>query len=454
MNSQNKENRWILFLLFAGGVAIHLLYLVALGLPESLERLQWAHADTETYVIPAQSFLRSGVFAVQGAPDSFRTIGYPLFLSGALKLGKMTGLDWRMIVYVVQAIFFALAYPAIYYLGRRVFRLSRGLSLGCVGFTVLSGAFISYTSVIMSDAIFATSLIVGMACGFCALRNRSIWWGLVHVAVITYAATVRPILAFYPFAAVCMHWAYLKENSDSADRFARRLMVAMFLVALIGVQVPAIRNWINYRVFTPSENGSAVLFDYLAKDVLEMKNQIPRYEQVKAQLLKMSDHRMLGERIAVRRKEALGVFRDYPLETAAFVLFNGIFNSLDMHWNNTFFYRLRVTWCRDYIDGSVRWSPLPFAVAMLFVIVYGCVYSASIILAFTLRKNLWVVCSVFLLLLPYIFCLTSCQGARFRLWFEPLLVLAAAVTIQKACRIWTFYRDNRFKNGTLIALQI
>jgi len=363
-------------------------------------------------------------------------------LSGALKLGAITGVDWRMIVYVAQAIIFALIYPAIYYMGRDVFGLTRRVSIGCVGFTVFSGAFISYTPIILSDAMFATALITGMVCGFYALGKRSITWSLLHIVAITYAATVRPMLAFYPFAAACMHWAYIRSRYRPPDHFRCLLMAAMFLFTLIGVQTPAARNWVNHGVFTPSENGFIIFYDYLARDVLGMKKELARYEQVQAVLAERSDHGMMGDRIAIRKRAALRVYRDYPVETAAFMLFYGMLNSLEMHWNNTLFYLFRQTWYRDYADGSVRWSPLPFVVGILFVIVYGYIYSAAIFLAATMRKNVWVITSVLVFLVPYAFCSTNYQGARMRLWFEPLLVLAAAMVFQEAYKVWLLCRES------------
>lgn len=418
-------------LLFVGGIIAHILYLVVLLHVVPFDSWNWAHADTETYIGPARAFLQTGVFARNGAPDYQRTIGYPLFLAGALRMGEMSGVDWRIIVYVAQAVILALIYPVIYYLGRDVFGLTRRASAYCVGFTVLSGAFISYTTVILSDACFAIALMLGIACGFYALKRRSIGWGLLHVAALTYAAAVRPMLAFYPFAAAGMHWAYIKNRYRNPDRFLYILISMMFLLALVGAQSPSLRNWSNYRVFTPSEFGSMNLYECLAKDVLESRNQNERYDQVAMALAELSDNARIHDRIALREKEAMRVYVDYPITTAFFVAFNTVLNSVEMHWNNTLFYLLRRTWYRDYEDGSVRWSPLTFMTAVLFVMIYGCIYAVAIVQLLAMRKNMCLIGSILLFLLPFVFCATTYQGARFRLWFEPFIVLAAALTIQQ-----------------------
>lgn len=417
-------------LMFVLGVAIHLLYLFVLLQIAPADNWNWAHADTETYLVPAQSYMRSGVFARQGEPDFFRTIGYPFFLSGALKLGAILSMDWRLVVYALHTVIFALIYPAIYFMGREVFGLTRAFSIGCAGFTLCSGAFISYVPVILSDALFATLLIAGVASGFLAVRRHSLGWGLVHVVAIVYAASVRPMLAFYPISAAGLHWAYARTGLRSGEETNRVLILAMCLFTLVGVQFSAARNWIHHGVFTPSEIASINLYEYLAKDVLAMNSQTPRYEQVQARLHEQGQQSGgLKNRISMRKAESWGVYRDYPAETAALMMHNTLLNTLEPHWDNTLFYVFRQTWYKGY--GDIQQSPLPLMVALLFFALYGVVYAAALFQAGTLRKRLGVLAAVVLFLAPYLACATSYQGARFRLWFEPFVVLAAAAAFQK-----------------------
>jgi len=427
--------------LFVAGAIVHLLYLYALLRMAPLDTWNWSHADTKTYIGPAESFLQTGIFARYGEPDCFRPVGYPFFLSGALKLGVLTGVDWRIIAYVAQAIVFALSYPVIFFLARDVFGLTRLMAIECVGFTIFSGAFISYVPIIMSDAMFASTLLTGMAFSFYALQRQSILWSLLYITIITCSATVRPMLGFYPAAAVLMHWTYVQNRYQVVNRFRFFLMIFMLVFALIGVQAPALRNWINVGVFTPSESGSIALYDYLAKDVLGFREKAARYEQIHEVLIKQEHCRMLGSRIALRKKEAMGVYFDFPLETASFMFYYGMLNSIETHWNNTLFYLFRQTWYRDYADGSVRWSPVPFVIAIFFIVVYGYIYAAALILLVAMRKNMWLIASILLFLAPFAFCATNYQGARFRLWFEPFIVMAAAVIFQKAHVGWSLHRQ-------------
>lgn len=428
-------------LLLALGVTLHLLYLALLLHVLPLGQWNWSHGDTGTYVGPAQAFQQTGVFARLGVPDCKRTIGYPLFLAGALDVAGRMGADWRKVAYVLQAILFAFSYPAIYFLGRNVFGLTRRVALGCVAFTLFSGAFISYVSVILSDALFATTLLVATVCGFQALRQRSLAWGLVHIVTVTYAMNVRPTLGLYPLAAAAMHWVYLRRQGWTTDRFRRCLTVALFVGTLLGVQTPALRNWVNHKVYTPSENVSINLYDCLARDVLASKRQLQCYEPVHALLVARADPDFLKERIRLRTREALAVFRQYPVETAAFAVYYATLNTMEMHWNNTLFYLFRQTWHRDYADGSVQERPEPFLLGLAFLVVYGYLYLAAVMRAFSMRKHPWVLVAGVLFAAPVAFCVITHQGARLRLWLEPFIVLAAAATLQQASAIWVRHRQ-------------
>jgi hypothetical protein len=99
-------------------------------------------------------------------------------------------------------------------------------------------------------------LVTGIACGFAAVGRGSSGWGALHVVAITYAATVRPMLAIYPFAAAGLHWVYIHSRRASGVGRSRIVILTLFLFTLVGVQAPAIRNRINHGVFTPSEIGS------------------------------------------------------------------------------------------------------------------------------------------------------------------------------------------------------
>jgi hypothetical protein len=421
--------RKIYVIIFLMGVAVHLLYLAFLFNGAPIDRLNWSHEDTPSYVHPARTFVERGTFEHNNVPDYYRTIGYPTFLAGVFYISDRSGLDWRLLAFLAQAVLFAFAYPAIYYIGCQTFGLQPWAGLCCVAFTMLSGAFVSYVPVILSDALFATMFIAGVACGFFALNRLSFFWGLIHVILITFAANIRPMLALFPLSGACMHWVYAKQNQRSFPRAAYLLIGFMFFLALLGTQTAALKNFYYHRIFTPTEIGSINLFDYVAQDILRMRGEYQRIEETLEALNELSANRNVAQRISIRKEKAFQVFLEYPFETIGMLVYNSVLNALETHWQNLF-YLFKKTWYKGYGAGPIVWKPIPFLIALVFVGVYGIVYFASFLQIFLTKRNLLLYLSVFLFIAPYAFCATSFQGARFRLWLEPFITMSAFATIQ------------------------
>jgi hypothetical protein len=424
-----KATSWALFL---GGIALHACYLVTLGYLLPWEQWNWLSGDTGSYVRPAKAFLETGTFAVHGEPDYHRTIGYPLFLAGVLKLAEVLQVEWRIVAYGIQAIVLACAYPAIYLLGRLLFRLRQSTAILCVLFSAVTGAFISYVPIILTDGLFATVLLTGIVCGLLALKKSSWTWACGHIVLITLAANIRPMLAFFPLAAVFFHLAWLKSHQHDNMRKTdgTTLVIIMLITTMLGVQSPALRNWLNHGVFTPSDIGSINLFDYVALEVLKHKGDVERYKLVNNKLKSIEEAVYLEERIEIRKREAFKVFREAPIETGSLLFYYTVLNSIETHWQN-FFYLFKTTWYRDYDDGSVKWSPLPFMVAIIFIVVHGNIYIVTATSLCYLRKNYMLLAALFFYLIPYAFCGTSYQGSRFRLWLDPLLYLYSFYVLQR-----------------------
>ncbi|MDY0041480.1 MAG: hypothetical protein RBS57_14305 [Desulforhabdus sp.] len=356
----------------------------------------------------------------------------------------MLGTDWRQTLYSLQAVLFAGAYPAIFLIGRLLFGLQRRQALWGVAFIGLAGGFVSYVPVILTDGLFALVLVAGVACGLMSLASsgRGWLWGGAHIGLIMYAANVRPMLAFFPVAALCAHWALLREDRWKTNLNEKKTVaLIMFAVTIIGVQTPALRNWFFNGVFTPSEIGSINLYDYLAYDVLKFRGDTARYEKIERRLDQLEGPEHVQDRIELRKKEALAVFRESPGVTAGHLIYYTVLNSIETHWQNLF-YLWKKTWYRDYEDGSVVWSPLPFLLATAWIVVYGNLYGIALFALLCKSKELLVMGAVIFFLIPYGFCGTSYQGARFRLWLEPFIVLFVFTIVP--------YYIRRYREGRML----
>lgn len=434
LNGSSQHNavatcRISFFMLFATGAIVHLAYLFLLIQLAPIEEWNWESGDTRSYLVPAESFLREGAFLNKGVPDYRRTIGYPIFLSGMIKISNTVNADFRITIYVAQAIVFAVVYPIIYFLGITLFNLRRTLALFGVVCTMLSGAFISYVPMILSDALFATTLVAGVACGIVALKNQSFLWASVYIMLVLYAANVRPMLAFFPIAMLLLQLSWTREKFINIDLRTRNLMIYMFVVSIFVVHTPAARNYINYNVFTPTEIGSINLFRYVGKDVLNYKGEHDRYAVKFKEINSLDQPDHLEERINLRRNEALNIFKEYPVETIGFLAYNTVLNSIEMHWQN-FCFIFNKTWYQDYADGTVKWSPVPFFAALLFICFYGFVYITIMLSIFLWKENFLLLVGLIIFAIPYAFCGTSYQGGRFRLWLEPFMLMLFLSAVQ------------------------
>lgn len=417
------------------GVLVHLFYLVGLNYYTPIPELNWAHADTSTYTEPARSFLEHGKFLSGGEPDYRRTIGYPAFVSLAMWISDQTGGDWRVVIYCLQAFVFAMAYPATVYIGLTLFNIKRSSCIVAISIMMLGGAFVSYSAAILSDALFATLFICSVASGIAAIKMPRRGWPLMHILLAATASLTRPILLLFPFAMLALCLGYAKKNNLWALRAVKVRVVLMFLGALISVQLPALRNWINHGVYTSSELGSMALYDYLAREVLFNRGFSAKYQAKSDEIIAVSGAENLGYRIRARTEEALKTFAAYPATTAAAMIYNTILNSLEFHWNNTLFYLFRVTWYKDYEGGGVLWSPIPYAIGLLFVMFYGVVYLGVALFLLAIRKNAFFIIAAALFLFPLVPSATNYQGARFRLWLEPFLILSSLAVAEHAMRL-------------------
>ncbi|MCW5200276.1 hypothetical protein VU07_00440 [Desulfobulbus sp. F4] len=169
---------------------------ISLLLPDgSIQGNPWNGGDTMTYVNPAKAFLQSRVFARNGQPDAHRTIGYPFFLAMMM---YVFGADWLQASYICQFFIFSLYFPAATYIAYSLCpEITRRDVWNIFIILLLSGAGTAYVGQIMTDQIFSSLLMSGIACGFAAVRKLSLKMMLLHILLVGCAAQIRPVLGFF-----------------------------------------------------------------------------------------------------------------------------------------------------------------------------------------------------------------------------------------------------------------
>ena len=413
--------RWRLFL---AGALVNLLYLAVLFLnpqsranlyPSDGERITvWQHSDVGTYVRSAQAFCATGVFAgSDGRPDNHRTVGYPLFLSFAMKIGGSKWVEW---VLVLQSILFAFIYPALAFVTREWFGATpRQTGMLLLAYALL-GAGWAYTPILLTDQAFAVFLWGALALGTQAVLRggKGVWIG--HGVLLLAAASIRPTLAFFPFAFAALAVALGKGKPVAWGR-----LTAVFAIQMVLCQSPAARNYIHHGVLIPSDVMVDNLSDYLAKDVLAFAGQLEVYGQAEA---KWKD-RPLAERVSAQTTFARGVFTEHPFVTIGIATVNLGFNTMETHWIQAMHFFRSSLHC-----DLKRWTRLTPALKVFHsvwaLIHAGIALAACCGLWQLARQQRWAfLLFILFFVLPFLYGATDAQGARFRLYIEGLILMLA-----------------------------
>ena len=222
----------------------------------------WMNSDVMTYVQPARNFLAYGIFGDGLVPDYHRTIGYPLLIAGAM---KAFGIHWLLAMYLFQAIFCATVYPALTQIGTILFKNAERAVILTFVFLVAAGAYVVGVPAILTDTVFAVCFISGVCFGLQAMVKQSWKFTLLHVGLIGYAAQIRPVLVLFPFINVLLLWMLAHKRHLAGSARTKVLLAGSTCALLLLCNAPSIRNYINYRLFMPSDLLAVNMFDFLGK---------------------------------------------------------------------------------------------------------------------------------------------------------------------------------------------
>lgn len=414
------------FLTLALGVIVLVcLYLtetgrVSLSLPDgSIANHPWYGGDTMTYVKPAESFLAKGVFERNGLPDMHRTIGYPFMLSGLMAL---FGKHWVLAVYFTQLVVGALIFPAIIYILDSLGACRRRNAIFATAFLLISGVYLAYVGLILTDQFFTSLLYAGIACGFYAIRQKSWLAALLHVIIIGYAAQVRPTLGLFFLADFffLVHIGYVDKAALVGSQ--KKMIFFMVFFALLAGNAAAARNYYNHGIFTPTTVLANNLARYLAGPVMIAEGQSEKYEQ------KLKEIKTLAgkEKIDVQEEFAFSTYQEYPISTIFRLAYHGVWNIFEPHWE----YILQV-YDSGFALNSFYGPDGKLQKSLFFNIPFVVLYCSLYLLFFLAlieklkEKKYFLLLGVFIFLMPFFASFINGQGARMRLFAEPFIVVVS-----------------------------
>jgi len=405
----------------------------------------WKKSDVHTYVNPAIQFLEKGSFNAGNIPDYHRTIGYPLFLSIFMRTSSQ---NWDLIVIFTQAILYALMYPLIYGLIRQFLPEYHKLPVYTFIFTILSGTYISYTAVLYTDMMFALTFLAGIYCCIKGVEKNSVFYIMLELIIIGYAAEVRPTLTIFPILNILLIIYFSRRKNGNVNAFAMKSMVVSTVFLLLLCNGPSIRNYVNYGVFIASDVMHNNLSSYLSKNVMHDLGQDKEYEilmknvRASSRLLRAanahdaSSIELLRYNLNSKNDVAHSVLLAHPFLTVKRIAAYGLYNSFDYHWGYIFNY-WSMHWHKD--PKFLKVSKVSIFFFSVWAIVYLVIYIFFIIFVFKLMINRDYILFLILLLmfLPFLATFTGGGGARMRLSVEWIIVsisfLQMSLFFEKRC---------------------
>lgn len=206
-----------------------------------------SHYDAYTYTVMGDQIARNGLFSKWEWSD-LRTYGYPLFLSIARRLSQALPIDFRLIIFAVQASAWVAAVLFLRHALARIFPAAvRVVFCGLV----LNFYVMIFPSATLTESFSLTLTLVVAAC-WLRLHDRGLDWRLLVAGSLAagFAMMVRPANLFLPAAwSFALLLGYLRHR-PAAPRAALAALVAAVSLAL--PTLPQLANNVrHYGKWTP-----------------------------------------------------------------------------------------------------------------------------------------------------------------------------------------------------------
>jgi hypothetical protein len=237
--------------------------------------IQFNH-DSKSYVESADNFLKFGVFGHGVSPDHHRTIGYPFIIAVSK---YFFGDFWFYGLFVFQFILSLFIYPLFFLIAKMSLEINEKVLFVASLLTLLLGAYFQRPFYILSDLSFTFFFLLGLFTSMYSLMKKNSLLHLISILILTFAALVRPVLIFYPFAHFFI-LLYLSKKNNLWNS-TKGLVFSGSIVLLVGCNLSSFRNYHHYKIFTPSDILGYVLLEYSTKHILSYEGKQNEYVMLK-----------------------------------------------------------------------------------------------------------------------------------------------------------------------------
>src|SRR5713226_1120695 len=213
--------------------------------------------DTTSYLGPAQSLLH-GSFTIQGAPELFRTPGYPLFLVPGVAIQHF------IIVSLLENLLLAVASAWL------VWRIAGDLtpSSQAAFWAVLLYCFepvgFLYSEKLLSETLFCTQVLLSMWLLIRFLKEPTYQMPMLSAVALASTAYTRPVTVYLGIWLLPV-FVVLPRSSTWTGRLSRAILFSLVFALTLTPWV--IRNWVTAGYPGFSSNSDFTLYFFSAAAV-------------------------------------------------------------------------------------------------------------------------------------------------------------------------------------------
>jgi hypothetical protein len=390
----------------------------------------WRYSDTFDYLNLAKNYLEYGVIGEGKIPSSSRSIGYPIYLSFFMQLFII---NWLFIVFLFQAVVFAFIYPIFTKIIQLVFADNKRLVIWSFLFMLFSGMYFTFTTVILTDAIFTLLLTAGICFGILTIKKQSWFYLTAHIILIAIAGQIRPQLFLYIIPNFFILLAAAKRYNVLKHKKVKSLIFVSSILVLITCNLPTLRNYINYRVISPSTVLQGNLFNSHATRILIEEGQNTVIDSIYSKLNTVDN---LNEKLDTEMDFTISTFTKYPV--MALKLF--VTNIAKILINN-YYYNFSHFWIKDktnkrysFEKSLLQKSNTVIYTSVIFSFIYFLIYMFFI--SFCVRlikgKKYLFLFSILIFISYFLIPAGFVWGAiRFRLPVEGFIIIFSLFEIQQ-----------------------
>lgn len=414
--------------------------------------------DSKMYVSLAEGLLTQGTFSYPDkptVPDAERMPGYPLFISVISRLfgGHFPGLI------VVQMVMDALSCVLVYRLGESLW-MGAGFASGFLAAVNLG--MIAYSHFILNDSFFLFSFLL-VFLGLVKFLRGPDWKTSILLGIgAAAAAMVRPVIIYLPLLILpfCLGVFYIRSGRLALIPLCKVMLLG--LIVLVCLLPWSLRNNNLYGRLNLTAQSGEHLLQYIVPFTWQYSRGIPFIEGMKEANLQFSE-KMKAEQIDVNKlnpfeksdlqmRMAIDILRAEPvtaiMKAWLFGMIKNLFSPgiIDLSYllgieRPHFFYTegtttLERAW--NFIRGMKGWFGWA-VVANIVVLLLSRIIQVWGLMQLMRRKP-WEA-GLFVLIIAYFLLISGPVGyAKYRLPFEPILIVLLAIGLKDLKDRWRLPR--------------